>query len=213
MGYLVGPIAEVSALTSIVYAERPVLPMGSGTHFAVVEDGELGPVENEDYAAALVRFSPTADGPGAVGTLEASRAIVGPQCGLGFELYGTDGSAAWSFERMNELRLCLGRGGPHQGYTTVLGNAHLGDYRRFQPGPGIGMGYDDLKVVEAKKFLVAVTGGERRNATVEDALAVAEAIAAAVASAASGTWQAIPAVPGATFGRAPPHGHSLPGVS
>jgi predicted dehydrogenase len=52
MGYLVGPIAEVSALTSIVYAERPILPMGSGTHFAVVEDGELGPVENDDYAAA-----------------------------------------------------------------------------------------------------------------------------------------------------------------
>ena len=160
-------------------------------------------MENEDYAAALVRFSPTADGPGAVGTLEASRAIVGPQCGLGFELYGTDGSAAWSFERMNELRLCLGRGGPHQGYTTVLGNAHLGDYGRFQPGPGIGMGYDDLKVVEAKKFLVAVAGGERRNATVEDAHAVAEVLAAAVASAASGTWQAVPAVPGATFGRDP----------
>jgi predicted dehydrogenase len=200
MGYLVGPIAAVNALTSIVYAERPILPMGSGTHFAVVEDGELGPVENDDYAAALVRFPPTADGPGAVGTLEASRVIVGPQCGLGFELYGTDGSAAWSFERMNELRLCLGRGGPHQGYTTVLGNAHLGDYGRFQPGPGIGMGYDDLKVIEAKKFLVAATGGERRNATVEDAHAVAEVIAAAVASAAGGTWQAVPAVPGATFG-------------
>ncbi len=65
------------------------------------------------------------------------------------------------------------------------------------------MGYDDLKVVEAKKFLVAVTGGERRSATVEDAHAVAEVIAAAAASAASGVWQAVPAVPGATFGRAP----------
>jgi predicted dehydrogenase len=199
VGYLVGPIAEVSALTSIVYAERPVPPAGSGSHFAVVGDGEPGAVDNDDYAAALVRLSPTADGPGAVGTLEASRTIVGPQCGLGVELYGTDGSAVWSFERMNELKLCLGRGGPHQGYTTVLGNAHLGDYARFQPGPGIGMGYDDLKVVEAKKFLVAATGGERRNATVEDAHAVAEVIAAAVASAASGTWHAVPAVPGATY--------------
>jgi predicted dehydrogenase len=169
-------------------------------------------VENDDYAAALVRFAPTAKGPGAVGTLEASRTIVGPQCGLGVELYGTDGSAVWDFERMNELRLCLGRGGPHPGYTTVLGNAHLGDYARFQPGPGIAMGYDDLKVVEAKKFLVAVTGGERRNSTVEDAHAVAEVIAAAQASAAGGTWQAVPAVPGATFGgpvpapQGPPHG-------
>jgi predicted dehydrogenase len=200
VSYLVAPIAEVSALTSTVYAERPILPMGSGTHFAVIEDGELGPVENDDYAATLVRFAPTVQGPGAVGTLEASRTIVGPQCGLGFELYGTDGSAVWNFEQMNQLQVCVGRGSPHQGYTTVLGNAHLGDYARFQPGPGIGMGYDDLKVIEAKKFLVAVAGGERRNSTIEDAHAVAEVISAAGASAASGTWQAVPAVPGATFG-------------
>jgi predicted dehydrogenase len=203
VSYVVGPIGEVSALTSTVYAERPILPMGSSTHFAVIEDGEMGRVENEDYAATLVRFAPSSRGLGAVGTLEASRTIVGPQCGLGFELYGTDGSAVWNFEQMNELRICLGRGGPHQGYTTVLGNAHLGDYARFQPGPGIGMGYDDLKVIEAKKFLVAVTGGERRNSTIEDAHAVAEVIAAAAASAASGTWQAVPAVPGATFGGEP----------
>jgi predicted dehydrogenase len=191
--YLVGgPITEVCALTSIIYAERPIPPMGSGTHFAVVEDGEPGPVENDDYAATLVRFAPTPDGPGAVGTLEASRTIVGPQCGLSVELYGTDGSATWDFERMNELRLCLGRGGPHQGYTTVLGRAELGDYARFQPGPGIAMGYDDLKVIEARKFLLAVTGGERRNATIDDALAVAEVISAAEDSAASGAWRPVP---------------------
>jgi predicted dehydrogenase len=136
VSYLVGPIAEVSALTSTVYAQRPILPMGAGTHFAVVEDGELGPVENDDDAAALVRFSPTAHGPGAVGTLEASRTIVGPQCGLGFELYGTDGSAVWDFERMNELRVCLGRGGPHQGYTTVLGNPTWATTAGSSPDPG-----------------------------------------------------------------------------
>jgi predicted dehydrogenase len=198
--YVIGPIAEVTALTSTVYSERPILPMGSATHFAVIEDGELGPVENEDYAATLVRFAPTAQGPGAVGTLEASRAIVGPQCGLGFEVYGTDGSLAWNFEQLNELRLCLGRSGPHQGYTTVLGNAHLGDYGRFQPGPGIAMGYDDLKVVEAKKFLVAVTGGERQNCSVDDALSAAEVVAAAERSAADGSWQQVPAVPGSRRG-------------
>jgi predicted dehydrogenase len=85
----------------------------------------------------------------------------------------------------------------------VLANPQLGDYAHFQPGPGIAMGYDDLKVIEAKKFLAAVAGGERRNATIEDAHAVAEVIAAADASAASGAWQPVPAVPGATFGREP----------
>ncbi len=203
VSYVVGPIREVAALTTTVYTERPTLPMGSGTHFAVIEDGEMGPVENDDYAAALVRFAPGAHTEGAVGTLEASRTIVGPVCGLNFEIYGTDGSAAWDFERMNEVRICAVRGGPHQGYTTVLGNQHMGDYARFQPGPGIAMGYDDLKVVEAKKFLVAVAGGERMNSTVEEAHAVAEVIAAAAASAESGTWQKVAEVPGATFGHRP----------
>ncbi|MEB8336942.1 Gfo/Idh/MocA family protein [Streptomyces endophyticus] len=196
VSYVVAPIGEVSALTSTVHTERPVLPMGSGTHFAVIEDGEMAAVENDDYAAALVRF-----GGGAVGTLEASRTIVGPQCGIGFEIYGTDGSVTWNFERMNELRVALDRSGPHQGYTTVLGNSHLGDYAHFQPGPGNSMGYDDLKVIEAKKFLAAVAGIEHRNSTIEDAHAVAEVISAAAASATSGAWEKAAPAPGATFGR------------
>ena len=198
MQYVVAPIAEVSSLLSTVYARRPVLPMGSATHFAVIEDGEMGEVENDDYVAALVRFSGQAAG--AVGTLEASRVSVGPECALGFEIYGTGGSATWNFEQMNELRLCLGRGGPDHGYTTILGNSGFGDYGRFQPGPGNSMGYDDLKVIEARKFLVAVAGGERRNSTIDEAHADAEVIAAVAASARDGAWHPVAPVPGATFG-------------
>jgi predicted dehydrogenase len=197
MQYVVAPITEVSSLLSTVYTQRPVLPMGSATHFAVIENGELGEVENDDYVAALARFAT-----GAVGTLEASRVSVGPQCGLGFEIFGTEGSATWNFERMNEFQLCLGRGGANAGYTTVLGNAQLGDYGRFQPGPGHSMGYDDLKVIEAKKFLVAVTGGEQRNSTIEEALADAEVISATAISAQDGAWHKVPPVPDATFGHA-----------
>ena len=201
--YVVGPITEVTALSTIIHAERPILPMGSGTHFAVIEDGEMGTVENEDYAAALVRFAPNSRGPGAVGTLEVSRVVVGPQCGLALEIYGTEGSATWNFERMNELRVAIGRGGPHAGYTTVLGNQHLGDYAKFQPGPGNSMGYDDLKVIEAKKFLQSVTQGMPGACTIDDAQSAAEVVSAAVASAASGSWVKVPAVPGATNGGEP----------
>src|SRR5882724_11266956 len=45
MQYVVAPITEVSSLLSTVYAQRPILPMGSGTHFAVIENGEMGDVE------------------------------------------------------------------------------------------------------------------------------------------------------------------------
>jgi hypothetical protein len=55
------------------------------------------------------------------------------------------------------------------------------------------------EVTAPKKFLVAVTGGECRNSTIEEALHVAEVISAA-SSAENGAWQRVPAVPGATFG-------------
>src|SRR5580704_13027290 len=196
MQYVVAPITEVSSLLSTVYTQRPILPMGSATHFAVIENGVPGEVENDDYAAALVRFADDSPARGAVGTLEASRVSVGPQCGLGFEIYGTEGSAIWNFEQMNEFRLCLGRGGANTGYTTVVGNASMGDYSRFQPGPGNSMSYDDLKVVEARKFLVAVSGGEQRNSTIAEALADAEVISAVAASAQDGAWHQVTPVPG-----------------
>ena len=159
----------------------------------------MAPVENDDHAAALVRLAD-----GSVGTLEASRVIVGPQCGLAIEVYGTEGSAKWNYEQMNQLELCLGRSGANVGYTTVLANASMGDYSRFQPGPSNSMSYDDLKVIEAKKFLVAVGGGERRNSTIYEAQSDAEVLAAAAASAEDGRWHKVPEIPGATFGRLRP---------
>ena len=180
-----GPIAEVSAASAIVHTRRPVAAMGTGTVFSLAEgdDVELGEVDNEDHAAALVRFAG-----GAIGTLEVSRVAVGPQSQLLLEVTGTGGSATWDFERMNELRVArLG----DAGYTTVLAHGGLGDYGRFQPGPGIAMGYDDLKVIEAARFLRAVLERDTSGAahcTVADAHAAAEVVQAAVDSAASGSW-------------------------
>jgi predicted dehydrogenase len=201
--YVVGPIDEVTALSTIIHAERPILPMGSGTHFAVIEDGEMGTVENEDYGAVLARFAPNSRGPGAVGTLECSRVVVGPQCGLGIEVYGTEGSAVWNFERMNELKLAVGRHGANAGYTTILGNPGMGDYGKFQPGPGNSMGYDDLKVIEARKFLQSVTQGVAGACTIDDAQSAAEVVSAAVQSAETGSWVKVPSVQGATYGGEP----------
>lgn len=199
--YVVGPIAEVTALTSTVYTQRPKLAMGSATHFAVIENGEMGEVENEDYAAALVRFGPSARGAGAVGTIESSRVAVGPECGYQIEVYGTEGSLKWDFERMNELKVCLGRSNDEQGYTTVNASPRYGDYAHFQPGPGNSMGFDDLKVIEAKKFLVAVAGGPQENSNIHDAASAAAIVSAAEASSLSGQWQKIEDIDGTTAAR------------
>lgn len=193
MHYTIGPISQATALTSTVYTDRPVLPMGADTHFAVIQGGERGPVENEDYASMLVRFDN-----GGVGTLEASRVAVGRRAHYEFEVYGTEGSLSWNFERMNELELALGASGPHVGYTTIYAGPDFGDFGRFQPGAGTGMGYDDLKVIEARKFLAAYRGEEARNSNIHDAVAAARVVTAAEESAEDGSWKAIPSTRGTT---------------
>ncbi|MBS3182705.1 Gfo/Idh/MocA family protein [Leucobacter manosquensis] len=196
--YTLGPIGEVSAVTSTVYAERPELPMGTGTHFALIENGDMKPVENEDYAGMLVRVADGAPAAHAVGTLEASRVSVGPRASYGIEVYGTGGSAHWDFERMNELHLSGGLGAENQGYTRVMARPGMGDFNRFQPGAGTSMGYDDLKVIEAKKFLQAVLGREAINSNIQDALSAAQVISAAERSAETRTWQSSTPVEGTT---------------
>lgn len=189
--YMVGPISEVSGLTNTVYSERPKLEMGKATHFAVIEGGEMAPVENEDYAAMLVRFADTAVGAGAVGTLEASRVSVGPRASYNFEIYGTEGSVKWDFERMNELHVAIGRSGQHLGYQRVMVAPGFGDFGSFQPGAGTGMGYDDLKIIEAKKFLQAFLGEEAKNSNIHDAVAAARVNDAVEESVKTGQWVAI----------------------
>jgi predicted dehydrogenase len=199
--YVVGPIDSVAATTKVVYEERPKLPMGQATHFAVVENGEMAPVENEDYAGLLVRFAPDAVGAGAVGTLEASRVTVGPRAEYSLEVYGTEGSLRWNFERMNELELALGYDGPHVGFTRVMAGPDFGDFSHFQPGAGTSMGYDDFKVIEAKKFLLSYVGQDSAHADVHDALAANRVVYAGERAAESRAWVDVEQVPGTTAAR------------
>jgi predicted dehydrogenase len=196
--YILGPISEVCGITKTVITERPVLQMGSGTHFDVIEGGEKKPVENEDYGGMLVRFADNAVAAGAVGTLEASRVSVGPRAAYNFEIYGTNGSLKWDFERLNELELAIGRQGPHVGYQRIMAGPAMGDFAKFQPGPGVSMGYDDLKTIEAKKFIEAFLGGKKLNSNIHDAVSAAKVVTAAEDSANNGQWIKISPTAGTT---------------
>ena len=196
--YVLGPISEVSGMTKTIYTERPILQMGSGTHFDVIEGGELGPVENEDYAGALIRFSHDAVAADALGTIEACRASVGPRAAYNFEIYGTEGSLKWDFERMNELQVAIGRRGDHLGYQRVMAAPGFGDFSNFLPGAGTSMGYDDLKVVEARKFIEAFLGRGSANSNIQDAVSAARVVDAIERSADTRQWTAVQPTSGTT---------------
>jgi len=178
--FLCGPIVRATATSAILIPERPKVSMGTGTHFSVVEgDAELGAVENEDWCAALVEFAS-----GLKGTIELSRVVVGAEARYWFEVNGTRGAVAWNFERMNELEVDYG-----EGYTRVLMGPSHRDFARFQPGRGIPMGYDDLKVIEAYRFLQSIADGEQREPGVREIAATARVLDAIARSFESGAWE------------------------
>lgn len=184
--HLVGPIERLSGRTATMIPRRPPLAVGSGTHFSRVESDELVDVENEDWAAAMIEL----DG-GAVGSLEASRVIVGPHVGMRFEVHGTDGALAWELERMNELeRFQLAQNGADEGYMRVVAGAQHPDFAAFQPGAGVPMGYDDLRVLEARTFVAAVARGEQDAPGLAEMVATARVLDAIERSERSGSWEA-----------------------
>ena len=180
--YVAGEVVELVADDGRFIVGRP-LAAGAGSHFARGVEGTLGDVENEDYVGALLRFAS-----GARGTLMAGRTAVGEQCGYEIVLHGDRGALAWDFRRMGELRTSIGADYQDSSYTNVLANPTHGEFGAFQPGGGIAMGYDDLKVIEALRLARSIDAGEPIGATIHDALRAAELVDAMQTSITSHSW-------------------------
>ncbi|WP_130330933.1 Gfo/Idh/MocA family oxidoreductase [Streptomyces sp. BK022] len=184
--FLLGDIASLAADTAVFVPERS-RPTGATAGHTLAAGGERGPVENEDYVSCLLRFAS-----GARGVLEACRVSVGEQNNYGFEVHGTEGAVSWDFRRMNELR--VGRGGSYQDQpvSTVYVGPGDGEFAAFQPGAANAMGYDDLKVVEAYRFLRSVAEDKPYGATLADAVRAAGVLDAMAVSAESRGWVDLP---------------------
>ncbi|MEU1297478.1 Gfo/Idh/MocA family oxidoreductase [Streptomyces sp. NPDC005840] len=180
--HLLGDITSLVADTAVFVPER-ARPTGATAGHTRAAGGALGPVENEDHVGCLLRFAS-----GARGVLEASRVAVGEQNNYGFAVHGTEGAVFWDFRRMNELAVSLGSGYQDQPVSTVYVGPGDGEFGAFQPGAANAMGYDDLKVVEAQRFLRSIAEDAPFGAGLPDAVRAAAVVDAMVRSARDRAW-------------------------
>ena len=186
---LLGPIVSVTGTVHTYITERPA-PSAGGSHYGRGHVGDpTQPVTNEDYAAMLVRFES-----GARGTFESSRAMVGPESQMAFEVYGTEGALGWNLERINELELYRRRDDRATGYTTVLGGDRFAHHGAFVPGAGNPIGFEDMIAIEDHEFCSAISGGRAFVPGLDEALAAAEVQDALLRSARSGRWEDVVAL-------------------
>lgn len=178
-----GPIIRVVGMGETFIKERP-LPSGAGTHYDRGSPGDpTGEVTNEDYFGALAVFAN-----GSHGMFEASRAIVGPQSQMAFDVYGTEGALSWNHETLNELQL-FRASDPQQGYTTVRASDRHPFHGAFVPGDANSIGFEDMVAIQDHEFLAAVAEGRPHSAGMEQALACVSVQAAMLKSWETGTWE------------------------
>lgn len=183
---LVGPITRVSGTMETFIKDRP-LPRAGGTHYDRGSPGDpTGAVTNEDYAAAMVTFAN-----GARGTFESSRAIIGPESQMAFDIYGTKGALRWNLETMNEMDIFIvdESGTAPRGYTRVYAGDRYPYHGHFVPGDANAIGYEDLKVIENYEFLTAVAKGEQHEPGFAEALDYVSFQSAWLRSCDSGSWE------------------------
>lgn len=183
--FVVGDLVRVVAETAVFLPRRPLLSEGATSygHGLAEPDAPTGAVENEDHVAALARTTG-----GALVTIECSRVAVGEQNRYGIEVHGTRGLVGWDFRTPGELRVSSGAEYSDQPAQRLLVGPDAGDYRRFQPGAGIAMSYDDTKVIELAGLVRSILTSTPEGPQLTDAVAAAEALDAMVRSAAGEGW-------------------------
>jgi predicted dehydrogenase len=155
--FLVGDVAEVCGLRATQIRERAIPAGGSGYAATAQGNAEKRRVENEDITEFLLHFEN-----GAIGTIGTSRIGMGRKLALGYEIQGTKASLFFNQERMNEIQLYRDSDPDREkGYKTIyIGPEHPG-YRAFFGLAGIGLGYNDQKIIEAHELINAVALDQR----------------------------------------------------
>ncbi|MFN8492913.1 MAG: Gfo/Idh/MocA family oxidoreductase [Caldilineaceae bacterium] len=182
--FLVGDMLEVCGTRQTVITERTVAASGSG--YAAKADASAAhrPVENEDLIQFLARFKN-----GAIGSLGTSRIGTGRKIGLSYEIQGTKGALVFTQERMNELQLYRHTDlAGERGFKTIYAGPEHPGYAAFFPAAGIGLGYNDQKIIEAYDLVKAVATNTPAQPDVRFAYAVNKIIDAVLLSCEEQRW-------------------------
>ena len=187
--FLVGDFSEINARFATYVNERPV-QTGTADSLGNVKGGANVPhkkVEVDDQCCLAVKTKS-----GAFGTIEATRNAWGRNNFITFEIHGRKGSLYFNYERRDELQVCFSSDpGDRRGFRTVYtGPAHpYGE--ALWPIPALGLGYTEIKIVEAHKFIKAIVDGKQISPSFEDGYNIELIGEAAFKSASSGRWEKV----------------------
>ena len=185
--FLNADIAEVVGLMSTFIKERPLPGTSGGAWGTKGRKGKKVKVTVDDDTNFLARFTN-----GSVGVLESSRFAGGRRNFNTFQVYGSKGSLAWNFERMNELEVFdRTQKSVDQGYKTILVTEADHPYTGAWWPPGHLIGYEHTFVHALHDFLSCLEEDRMPEPSFRDGVRVQAVLDAVERSAKSGRWMKV----------------------
>ncbi len=185
MDFLVGPVKSLIADNYIVTQKRPVVE-GSGLGEAAKLTGSenWAPITNPDGTTIICRFAN-----GARGLVDFSRIATGRKFQQSYEIYGTKGSLAYTYDEVNRLRFYsnddkIGR----RGYREIDVGPDHETFRAFLPLPNFALGYNESKIIEAAEVIKSITTGQPMWPTFETGHHICQIVDACMESSRLSRW-------------------------
>ena len=152
--YLVGPIVEVFGRMQTVVKERDVVADASYGSGGGTATGERRTVDTDDSVHMLATFAN-----GCTGIFDTSRVAHGRKFEFSYDIVGRAGSIRWTYDRLNELQV-YSASDPvdRSGFKRIETGPSHPYYGAFFPIANIGMGYNEIKAIEVRELVRAVTG-------------------------------------------------------
>lgn len=185
MEFLVGPVAKLVADNFIVTPKRPVVDgLAYGETAELKGDEDWADITNPDGTNLMVQFAN-----GARGLVDFSRVATGRKFMQTYEIYGTKGSLAYTYDEVNRLRFYsnedkIGR----RGYREIDVGPENETFRAFLPLPNFALGYNESKIIEAAEVVKSIATNTPAWPTFENGHHICQIVDACMTSSDMQSW-------------------------
>lgn len=191
MEFLVGRVSSLVANNIIATPRRPVV---SGLAFGEVAelsgDENWADVTNPDATQLICSFEN-----GASGIVDFSRIATGRKFMQTYEIYGTKGSLAYTYDEVNRIRFYSNEDKPgRRGFREIDVGPEHPTYAAFLPLPNFALGYNESKIIEVAEVIRSITSGQQMWPTFESGHHITQIVDACMESSRQRAWVDIPLV-------------------
>lgn len=189
MEFLVGKVRSLIADNFIVTGRRPVIEgVGFGEATVLKGDEAWSDITNPDGSNILCAFAN-----GARGLVDFSRVATGRKFMQTYEIYGTKGSLAYTYDEVNRLRFYsnddkVGR----RGYREIDVGPEHETFRAFLPLPNFALGYNESKIIEVAEVVRSIVSNQPMWPTFETGHHICQIVDACMESSVQKRWVDIP---------------------